>query len=54
MLTIYTVTDAIFAFFMVGGSFADFLGVLLFLVALAIAFFYNVQIMSFALRLEKD
>lgn len=54
VLTIYTVTDAIFAFFMVGGSFADFLGVLLFLVALAIAFFYNVQIMSFALRLEKD
>lgn len=53
LLSIYTTIDAIFAFFMVGGSFLNFGPVIFFLLALAIAFFYNVQIMSFALRLEK-
>ena len=54
LLSIYTTIDAIFAFFMIGGAFSDFGPVIFFLVALGLAFFYNVQIMSFALHLEKN
>ena len=52
MLGIYTVLDAIFAFFMVGGAFCSIWAVFLFLIATALALFYNYALMNFALELE--
>lgn len=53
-LGIYTVVDAILAFFMIGGCFGGLFSVLLFAGAVLLAFLYNVSFMSFALRLEGD
>ncbi len=52
VLGVYTVLDAIFAFFMIGGSFDSFGLVVLFLGTTGLAFFYNYLLMIFALRLE--
>ncbi len=52
MLGIYTLIDAIFAFFMIGGAFCSSWVVFLFLIAVALAFIYNVSLMNFALKLE--
>ena len=52
VLTVYTLIDAIIAFFMIGAAFESGAGVVLFLAATAIAFLYNVCMMTFALRLE--
>ena len=52
MLSIYTVIDAIFAFFMVGGGFYSGSAVILFLVASGLALTYNYILMNFALKLE--
>ena len=52
VLALYTVIDAIFAFFMVGGRFESTTDVLMFLAASGCAFLYNVCIMTFALKLE--
>jgi len=54
VLAIYTIIDLIFAFFMVGCAFGSIWRVLLFLIAGAISFGYNVSLMRFALRLEGD
>ena len=54
VLCIYTVVDMILAFFMVGGAFGSSAAVLVFLAASALAFLYNVSLMSFALRLESE
>ena len=52
MLAIYTVADAILAYLLVGAALAGVWSVLVFLVAVALAFGYNVRIMTFALKLE--
>lgn len=52
ILSIYTIIDAIFAFFMVGGRFYSGTSVILFLVATGLAFTYNCILMNFALKLE--
>lgn len=52
VLSIYTVIDAIIAFFMIGGTFGSESGVILFIAATALAFLYNISMMTFALRLE--
>ena len=52
VLGLYTVIGAICAFFMIGGEFNSIWDTLLFLGATAISFFYNVAMMSFALKLE--
>ena len=52
VLSIYTIIDAIFAFFMVGGRFYSGTTVVLFLIASGLAFTYNYILMNFALKLE--
>lgn len=54
VLGVYTIIDMILAFIMVGGAFCSFWVVIVFLIAFMLAFFYNVSLMSFALRLETD
>lgn len=54
VLSVYTVIDIILAFLMVGGALTSFAVVLMFLIASLLAFFYNVSLMSFALRLETE
>lgn len=54
VLGVYTVIDMIFAFFLIGGTFGSFASVAVFLGASMLAFFYNVSLMSFALRLETE
>lgn len=54
VLGIYTAIDMILAFFMVGGAFCSTSAVMVFLSASALAFLYNVSLMSFALRLETE
>ena len=53
VLGIYTVIDAILAFFMVGGRLSSLFEFAVFLPAVVLAFLYNIQIMTFAVRLEK-
>ena len=52
MLGLYTVIDAIFAFFMVGAAFSSGLCVFAFLVATVLALCYNCYLMCYALKLE--
>ena len=54
VLGIYTVIDMILAFMMIGGVFSSFAVIVIFLLASVLAFFYNVSLMSFALRLETE
>ena len=52
ILGIYTVVDAILAFFMIGGAFVSTTATVIFIFAALFAFIYNTTLMSFALRLE--
>lgn len=52
VLGIYTVTDAILAWFMIGGAFTGIWSVLLLLAAVILAMLYNIRIMGFAVQLE--
>ncbi len=52
VLAVYTAIDLVFAWMMVGGSFASSIQIWLFVAAGIGAFLYNVRIMTFALRLE--
>lgn len=51
-LAIYTAVDALLVYLLIGASLTSWLSVLLFLVAVGLAFAYNVAVMSFALKLE--
>jgi len=53
ILTIYTLADAILAYLLIGVALAGIWSVLLFLMAVAAVFAYNICIMSFALMLEE-
>lgn len=52
MLFGYTFFDSVIAFFLIGGCTETIWAAVLFLFAIAAAFYYNLQIMSFALKLE--
>jgi len=52
VLAIYTLADAILAYLLVGAALVGLWSVFFFPVAVAVAFAYNIRIMSFALKLE--
>jgi hypothetical protein len=52
VLAIYTAAAALLAYLIVGVDFGSWLAILLFLIAVGMAFAYNIFIMTFALRLE--
>ena len=52
VLSIYTVTDVLLAWLLVGAALNSWWTVLPFILAVAAAFAYNVRIMTFALKLE--
>lgn len=54
VLAIYTLVDALLAWLLVGAVLNTWLTVVVFIVAIAAAFLYNVRIMTFALRLEDE
>jgi len=54
VLIVYTTVDAILAYLLVGAAFHSWLRVLVFLIAIGIAFAYNVRIMTFAAKLEEE
>ncbi len=54
VLAIYTLADALLAWLLVGAALNSWWSALVFVVAVAIAFVYNVRIMTFALRLEGE
>ena len=54
ILGIYSVTDAILAWFLVGASLAGFGSVLIFALAIVAALLYNIRIMTFAIKLEEE
>jgi len=54
ILAIYTLVDAILAFLLVGAALSGWGPVLIFVIAVAAAFLYNVSVMSFALKLEEE
>jgi len=51
-LVIYTVVDALVAYLLLSGGLTNWIATMVFLLVTAAAFFYNVYVMSFALRLE--
>jgi len=51
-LAIYTIVDAFVAFLLVGGSLHSWFATLVFATAVVLAFFYNVRIVAFAVKLE--
>ena len=53
VLGVYTLADALLAWLLVGAALSCWLAVGMFIVAVVAAFLYNVQIMTFALRLEE-
>ncbi len=53
VLCVYTLADALLAWLLVGAALNSWLPVLVFIVAVTVAFLYNVRIMTFALRLEE-
>jgi hypothetical protein len=53
VLVIYTLADAVFAWFLIGLSLNGYLPLIIFLAAVAAAFAYNIRIMTFALKLEE-
>jgi len=53
VLGIYTVADSLLAWLLVGAALNSLWTVLVFIVAVGLAFAYNVRIMTFALRLEE-
>jgi len=54
VLGIYTLADAILAFLLVGAALTSWFPVLVFIAAVAVAFLYNIRIMTFALKLEEE
>ena len=54
VLTIYTLANALMAYLLVGAALIGFWSVLVFLLALAVAFLYNLRIMTFAVHLEDE
>jgi hypothetical protein len=54
ILGIYTLVDAILAFLLVGAALSGWWPILVFVVAVAAAFLYNIRIMTFALKLEEE
>lgn len=54
VLSIYTVADALLAWLLVSASLNAWMPALMFIGAVAMAFLYNVRIMTFALRLEEE
>ncbi len=53
VLTIYTIIDAILAWFLVGAALSGFLTIFFFIVAVIVALLYNIRIMTFAVKLEE-
>jgi len=53
VLVIYTLVDALLAWLLVGAALSSWFPVVVFIVAVAVAFLYNIRIMTFALRLEE-
>ncbi len=52
VLGVYTLTDTLLAWLLVGAALNSWFPVMVFIVAVVAAFLYNVRIMTFALRLE--
>lgn len=53
VLGIYTVVDALLAFLLVGAALTSWFPVVVFILAVGVAFAYNIRIMTFAVRLEE-
>jgi len=53
VLGIYTLVDALLAYLLVGAALSSWFTILVFILAVAAAFAYNIRIMTFALRLEE-
>ena len=53
VLSIYTLADALFAWLLVGPVLNSLWSIIVFVIAVVVAFAYNVRIMTFALRLEE-
>lgn len=53
VLGIYTLADMVLAWLLVGAALRSFWAVAFFIAAVAVAFVYNIRLMTFALRLEK-
>ncbi len=53
VLAIYTMVDAMLAWLLVGAALNSWFPVVIFVAAVAVAFLYNIRIMTFALRLEE-
>lgn len=53
VLVIYTLADALLAWLLVGAALNAWFPVVVFIVAIAVAFLYNIRIMTFALKLEE-
>ncbi len=54
VLSVYTLANALLAWLLVGAALNSWFPVVVFIAAVAAAFFYNVRIMSFALRLAEE
>ena len=54
VLAIYTLVDALLAWLLVGAALTSWFPVVVFIIAVAVAFLYNVRIMSFAVKLEEE
>jgi len=53
VLSVYTLVDALLAWLLVGTALSSWFPVVVFIVAVMVAFLYNIRIMTFALRLEE-
>jgi hypothetical protein len=53
VLSVYTIIDALIAWLMVGAALNSWFRVAVFIFAVGVAFFYNVRVMTFAMRLEE-
>ena len=54
VLGIYTLTDSLLAWLLVGAALNSWFPVVVFIVAIAAAFLYNVRVMTFAVKLEEE
>lgn len=53
VLAVYTIIDAILAWFLIGAALSGFLPILFFTLAVIVALLYNIRIMTFAAKLEE-
>jgi len=53
VLGIYTLADALLAWLLVGAALTSWFTVSVFIIAIAVAFAYNIRLMSFAVKLEE-